>query len=179
MRREKQQFGRRRLCKEAQVRPYRDGAYSVPSSGHPGVVRPLHVSQHPPSPQHRPVSPHFATAPSKLPSRLLAVRQTSLPCVWKAAMAAARCVWEPSLPTPLFRVMGLPPAGLQMATQRVRSLGGEREHRPPRHVFGGGRARAGGGGARAAAAVAVGWQPTTLGESQPPRAQLWLPTIAA
>lgn len=40
-------------------------------------------------------------------------------------------------------------------TQRVRPLGGEREHRPPRHIFGGGRASAQ-GGARAAAAVAVG-----------------------
>ena len=163
MRREKQQFGRRRLCKEAQVRPYRDGAYSVPSSGHPGVVRPLHVSQHPPSPQHRPVSPHFATAPSKLPSRLLAVRQTSLPCVWKAAMAAARCVWEPSLPTPLFRVMGLPPAGLQTATQRVRSWGGgERKHRRRHHVFGAERARRGAPGPLQPSPW--GRQPTTLGK---------------
>ena len=64
--------------------------YSVPSSG----PQALSARTMPPSTPRPATAPSHPIPPAPRPStaRLLAVRQTSLPCVWNAAMAAARCV---------------------------------------------------------------------------------------
>ena len=95
----------RRLCKRhAQVR-----AAIQRGIVHPLRRRPVELSARYmpasnttlPAAQHNPVPTDTAAARSELPCTiispprllcLLAVRQTSLPCVWNAAMAAARCV---------------------------------------------------------------------------------------